>query len=282
MNLPDRRKIRHQVQKVLEEDIGSGDLTADLLPAEQISEAAIICREDAVIAGCAWFEECFHILDSSIEMKWQVEDGQHVEPNTTIVTLRGPSRALLSAERSALNFLQTLSGTATRVARYVKAVQPHTVRLLDTRKSLPGLREAQKYAVTCGGGFNHRFGLWDMILIKENHILAAGSVQNAINTAQRIHPDVELEIEIETLVELKDALAAGATRILLDNMDPTTLKKAVEINQGRARLEASGGITLESIAEIAATGVDDISLGVFTKDVTAIDFSMRIFSTSDE
>jgi len=281
MTLPDMKKIRQQVQNVLDEDIGSGDLTAELLPASQISEAAVICRETAVIAGCVWFEQSFLLLDPSIEIKWQVKDGQKVEPNATVATLRGPSRALLSAERSALNFLQTLSGTATRVALYVDAVKPHPVRILDTRKSLPGLREAQKYAVTCGGGSNHRFGLWDMILIKENHILSAGSVKQAIEKAHQLHPEVELEIEVETLQELEEALTAGAKRILLDNMKPDTLRQAVELNQSRARLEASGGITLNNIREIAATGVDDISLGVLTKDVTSIDFSMRIYSIAN-
>ena len=273
--LPARSLIRQQVHASLAEDVGSGDLTAALLAATQLSRVEVITRQDAVICGCAWFEEVFLQLDPAISIEWRVADGERVDAGRTLCRLGGATRALLTGERTSLNYLQALSGTATRARRYADAVAGLPVRLLDTRKTLPGLRVQQKYAVLCGGCHNHRIGLFDAILIKENHILAAGSIAAALEAAFKLAGGVQVEIEVESLDEMREALAAGATHMLLDNFDLDQLCRAVELAAGRARLEASGGVTLERIREIAETGVDDISVGDLTKDLESIDLSMR-------
>jgi nicotinate-nucleotide pyrophosphorylase (carboxylating) len=273
--LPPADLIHKQVRLALEEDIGSGDRTAALIPESANSSVQIICRQSAVLCGSAWFDEAFRQLDSGIELQWAVADGDRVAPETVVCRLQGNTRALLTAERTALNYLQTLSGTATLARAYADAVEGTGVRILDTRKTLPGLRLQQKYAVACGGCDNHRIGLYDAVLIKENHILAAGSVTAAVEAAHAQAPDLETEIEVESLVEMEEAINAGARRILLDNFSPEQLREAVKINAKRARLEASGGVSLERIRAIAETGVDDISVGGLTKDVTAVDLSMR-------
>jgi len=268
--------IQQQVALALAEDIGSGDVTAALLPETEQANARVICRQHAVIAGRAWFDEVFQQLDTAVQIHWQVKDGEQVEPDQLLCELSGPVRSLLTGERAALNFLQTLSGTATSVQQYAKRIEGTSARVLDTRKTLPGLRLAQKYAVSCGGGSNHRIGLYDMVLIKENHIIAAGSIDAAVQTARRLSPQLEIEVEVENLDQLQQALDAGVERVLLDNMELTTLTQAVKLNAGCAKLEASGGITLENIREVAETGVDYISVGALTKDVIAVDLSMRI------
>ena len=271
--------IREEVRRALQEDIGDGDLTAALIPEESQVEATVICRESAVICGCRWFEQVFALLDESITINWRVKDGDHVEPNHILCVLHGPARPILTGERAALNFLQTLSGTATITRRYVEQVKGTDVRILDTRKTLPGMRRAQKYAVTCGGGHNHRMGLYDGILIKENHIAAAGSIGEAVAQARSHAPaHIPIEVEVEDLDQVRQGLAAGADILLLDNMDPEMLREAVSLTSGHAKLEASGGITLDNITEIAETGVDFISIGALTKDLHAIDLSMRFSS----
>ncbi len=273
--LPDSELISRQVKLVLAEDLGSGDITAGLLDPHAIANAQIITREDAVICGVAWVNEIFHQLDKSVEIEWQVEDGDQVTSGMVLCRLHGNNRSLLSGERTALNYLQTLSATATVTRRYVTAVKGTGATILDTRKTIPGLRIQQKYAVTCGGGKNHRIGLYDAVLIKENHVQIAGSISSALVRATEIAPaGVDIEIEVETLDELEEALAAGAKRVLLDNFDLKMLCAAVEMNAGRARLEASGGISLQTIRDIAETGVDYISVGALTKDVRAVDLSM--------
>ncbi|MBT3047303.1 MAG: carboxylating nicotinate-nucleotide diphosphorylase [Candidatus Thiodiazotropha sp.] len=274
-SLPDSSLIREQVGLALAEDLGSGDLTAGLLDAQVTARAGIVCRETAVICGTAWVNEVFRQLDAGIEIEWLVRDGDHVSAGTLICRLQGNNRSLLSGERTALNYLQTLSATATATRRYVDAVEGTGVSILDTRKTIPGLRLQQKYAVTCGGGKNHRIGLYDAILLKENHIKIAGSIESALARAKRIAPGgVAIETEVESLDELEEALAAGAARVLLDNFDLKMLREAVKVNAGRARLEASGGVDLETIRGIAETGVDDISVGALTKDLRAVDLSM--------
>lgn len=274
--LPDQAVIQQDVARALREDIGSGDLTAGLIPEGSRSEVEVISRERAVIAGCAWFEQAFRQIDPGIGLDWLVTDGQSVTAGQLLCRLRGDIRSLLSGERTALNFLQTLSGTATQVAHYAEKVADSRVRILDTRKTIPGLRLAQKYAVRCGGGHNHRVGLYDAVLIKENHIQAAGSISAALSAAKaKVAQGVEIEIEVENLAELAQALEAGAGRVLLDNFSLQQLREAVEIAAGRARLEASGNVSLETIAAIAQTGVDDISIGALTKDLQSIDLSMR-------
>ncbi|MGD2119307.1 MAG: carboxylating nicotinate-nucleotide diphosphorylase [Chromatiales bacterium] len=273
---PEPTYISSQVRLALEEDIGAGDLTANLLHEATKASAQIISRENAVICGIAWVNEVFRQLDDSIVIDWQCEDGQTVAAGQLLCRMSGPARALLSGERVALNFLQTLSAVASRTRRYVDAVAETKVHILDTRKTIPGLRLAQKYAVTCGGGYNHRIGLYDAILIKENHIAAAGSIAAALQQASELASGVEIEIEVESLDELQQALQAGAKRILLDNFNLEQLRQAVSLNAGQARLEASGGVTLQTIAGIAATGVDDISVGELTKDIKALDLSMRL------
>ena len=275
LTLPPRTLIEDDVQRALAEDVGSGDLTAQLVP-DADAHAELLTREDAVLCGTAWFDEVFRQLDARVRVTWYKHDGDRVAANTLLCRLDGPARTLLSGERCALNFLQTLSGTATLTARYVETLRGTRAKLLDTRKTLPGLRRAQKYAVVCGGGHNHRLGLYDAVLIKENHIAAAGSVSAALARARAaVTPDIPVEIEVETLTQLREALDAGAARILLDNFDLARLTAAVRETAGRAALEASGGITLDNIRAIAETGVDYISVGSLTKHLRAIDLSLR-------
>ena len=269
-------EIEANVRRALTEDIGSGDITAQLIPEERLAHATIITREAAVIAGTAWVDAVFRQIDPRVAVHWQVADGDKVQPNQPLFHLEGPARALLSGERSALNFLQCLSGVATRVAHYVELVQGTQVKLLDTRKTLPGLRLAQKYAVTCGGGHNHRIGLYDAFLIKENHIAACGGIAEAITAAHRIAPGKPVEIEVESLDELNQALAAGADIVMLDELSLDDMRTAVTLTAGRAKLEASGGINDTTLRTIAETGVDYISIGTLTKDVRAVDLSMRM------
>ena len=270
--------VYKNVADALAEDIGGGDLTASLIDADAVVGAKIIAKQALVLAGHPWAAEVFRQLDDGIQVDWYIEDGEHAEHGDVICKLVGPARALLSGERTALNFLQTLSATATTTAAWVVAVAGTGVRLLDTRKTLPGLRHAQKYAVRCGGGENHRTGLYDAILIKENHIRSAGSITAALEEARKLTMDVLIEVEVESMDELKEALDAGAARILLDNFSPAELENAVAINHdygcASAELEASGNITLDNVREIAATGVDFISTGALTKNVSAVDLSM--------
>ncbi|MHC1481602.1 carboxylating nicotinate-nucleotide diphosphorylase [Frateuria aurantia] len=269
-------QIDRDVSAALSEDLGSGDATASLVPYEASAVARLRCREDAVIAGTAWFDACFRRLDPDVVIEWSLQDGDRAGADTLICTLRGDARALLTAERSALNFLQLLSGTATRTADYVETVAGTGTRLLDTRKTVPGLRVAQKYAVGCGGGVNHRFGLYDAILIKENHILAAGGITAAVTAARRQHPALPLEVEVENLDELEQAIGAGVDRIMLDNFSIEQIRVAVERTAGRVPLEVSGNAEREQLRAIADTGVDFISIGALTKHVRAIDFSLRL------
>jgi len=274
----ERQTIGPTVAAALAEDIGSGDLTAALIDPDAVVGATIIAREPFVLAGHPWANEVFRQLDERVLVDWYIEDGQHAETDDVICKLVGPARPLLTGERTALNFLQTLSGTATVTAQYVAAVAGTRARVLDTRKTLPGLRLAQKYAVRCGGGHNHRAGLYDAILIKENHVKSAGSISEALRRTHDTAADVLVEVEVESLEELREALDAGATRILLDNFSLADMREAVAINAGYgyagAELEASGNVSLETIREIAATGVDYISTGAITKNVRAIDLSM--------
>ncbi len=273
--LPAMALIESQVRAALAEDVGGGDLTAALLPAHQCSRVELITREAALLCGCAWFAAVFRLLDAGIEMQWETQDGEPIRAGQRLCVLTGPTRALLTGERTAMNYLQTLSGTATMASRYAAAVAGLPVRVLDTRKTLPGLRIQQKYAVLCGGGYNHRIGLYDAILLKENHILAAGSIPAALDAARAGNPGVTIQIEVEDLAELAQALAAGALLILLDNFSLDELRQAVALNAGRAQLEASGGVDLRTVRTIAETGVDRISVGALTKDLTAVDLSMR-------
>lgn len=270
--------IADQVRQALAEDIGSGDLTADLIPVSAHAEATVIAREPAVICGAAWFDETFRQIEPSIRIDWRVQDGDRVDSEQLLCTLDGPSRALLSGERTALNFLQTLSGTATLASRYAAAVAGTGATVLDTRKTLPGLRLAQKYAVRCGGCSNHRIGLYDAILIKENHIMAAGSITAAVTQARALHPGIKIEVEVETAAELAEAVACAPDVIMLDNHDVPRMREAVAFVGGRIALEASGNVNLETIRAYAQTGVDFISVGGLTKDVRALDLSMRFRS----
>jgi len=280
VTLSDEQKasIEPAVRCALAEDVGSGDLTAALLDANEVTGATIIARESAVVCGEPWVDAVFAQLSEDIVVDWYIGDGQHAEADDVICKLVGPAQALLTGERTALNFLQTLSATASTTARYVAAVEGTACKVLDTRKTIPGLRLAQKYAVTCGGGVNHRVGLYDAILIKENHIKSAGSISAALKSAGKVADDILVEIEVESLAELKEALDAGATRVLLDNFDLDALRNAVATNRSygylAAELEASGNITLETIRDVAETGVDYISTGAITKNIAAIDFSM--------
>ncbi|WP_137936700.1 carboxylating nicotinate-nucleotide diphosphorylase [Chitinivorax sp. B] len=268
--------IRQNVTSALAEDIGDGDLTAQLIPADRLGVATVISREAAVVCGTAWFEEVFRQVDPNVTVAWQVAEGELVIPGQRLCELSGPARSLLTAERSGLNFLQTLSAVATLTRQYVEAVKGTRAKILDTRKTLPGLRLGLKYAVTVGGGHNQRIGLFDGILIKENHIMAAGSIGAVLQQALTLaKPGVTIQIEVETLDQLKQALAAGATLILLDNMSLDQMQEAVTMTAGRAELEASGGVGLDTVADIAATGVDRISIGRLTKDIKAVDLSMR-------
>jgi len=271
--------LQQTVSRSLAEDIASGDLTAQLLPAGQTSRARIITREAGVLCGTAWFDACFMQLDKDCVIHWLARDGDAIVPGQTLCELSGSSRALLTAERSALNLLQTLSGTASKTRTYADAVAGLPVKIMDTRKTLPGLRLAQKYAVRVGGGHNQRVGLFDGILIKENHIAAAGGIAAVLAQAFLLaEPGVGVQIEVENMGQLEEALQAGAKLILLDNFDLETLCAAVKLNAKRAELEASGGIMLATLREVALTGVDRISIGALTKDVTALDLSMRLVS----
>lgn len=267
--------VAQDVRRALSEDIGDGDRTAALIPPGQRLATRVICREQAVLCGRPWFDETFRQLDAGVRVTWVADEGDALEPQQEVCRLDGPARALLSGERTALNFLQTLSGTATQARRYVEAVAGTGVTILDTRKTLPGLRLAQKYAVRCGGASNHRIGLFDAILVKENHIAAAGSISAAVREARRRYPDLLLEVEVENLQQLDEACGAGAQRALLDNFPVARLREAVAAYSGRIELEASGGVDLARVREIATTGVDFVSTGALTKSVRATDFSMR-------
>ena len=266
--------IASTVRRALNEDLGTGDLTAKLVPQGAASAAAVLCRDSAILCGVAWFSEVFRQLDEGVSISWRCEDGDAVKPGQTVCTLSGSTRSLLSGERTALNFLQLLSGTATTTREHVTAIAHTATRLLDTRKTLPGLRSAQKYAVLCGGGTNHRMGLYDAMLIKENHIRASGSITGALEQAKTTHRYMEIEVENEQ--ELEEALTAGADAVLLDNFTLDQVRRAVQLNDGRARLEVSGGVDFADLAALAATGVDFISVGALTKNVRAIDFSMLL------
>lgn len=268
--------VKQTVSWALQEDIGEGDITAELIPADTLASATIITREDAIICGQAWVNEVFAQVDSSVEITWHCRDGEAVAANTTLFTATGKARSLLSGERCALNFLQLLSGTASLCKSYADLVSGTEVKLLDTRKTIPGLRTAQKYAVSCGGCFNHRIGLYDAYLIKENHINACGSIAAAITTAKNNHPGKPVEIEVESMPELSLALEAKADTIMLDNFSLEKLRQAVQLTAGKAKLEASGGVTTATLRAIAETGVDYISIGALTKDCKAIDLSMRL------
>lgn len=264
------------VTRLLNEDIGSGDITAQLIPEDQWATATVITRESAVLCGTAWVDEIFQQLDERVTLRWLAADGDLLDKGQGFLELEGPARSLLTGERAALNMLQTLSATATTTRRYVNLIEGTGVRLLDTRKTLPGLRLAQKYAVTCGGGHNHRIGLWDAFLIKENHISACGGIKAAVSHARALAKDVPVEVEVETFEELDQALAAGADIIMLDNFALEDLYVAVELNGGRATLEASGNVDAATLKAIADTGIDCISSGALTKDIQSIDLSMRI------
>lgn len=271
--LPSKEIISTQVRRALEEDVGGGDLTAMLVPEDCHIQATVIAQESAVLSGAAWFDEVMRQLDPAINIEWRLKDSDEIEKHAVVCALHGPARPVLTGERSALNFLQLLSATASVTRKYVDAIAGTGARILDTRKTIPGLRLAQKYAVNCGGGSNHRMGLYDAILIKENHIMAAGSIGAAVAEARRTnHP---LEVEVESLDELRQAIAAGAERALLDNFTLDDLREAVVLNDKRLELEASGNVSLETVRAIADTGVDCISVGAITKNVRAVDFSMR-------
>ncbi|MEI8117811.1 MAG: carboxylating nicotinate-nucleotide diphosphorylase [Methylophilaceae bacterium] len=277
-----KQLVLNQVALALAEDIGSGDLTAQLIPVAQLASASIVVRENAIICGIDWVNACFKHLDPNVTINWLVAEGERVHSNQVLCKITGGARALLTAERCALNFLQTLSATATQTRKYVDAVAGTKTQILDTRKTIPQLRLAQKYAVTIGGGHNQRLALYDGVLIKENHIAAAGSIDAVMQQALTLGTGTDVQIEVENLVQLEQALDAGATNILLDNFSVDLLRAAVRINVQRGKstiLEASGGISLDNVLEIAQTGVDRISIGALTKNVNAIDFSMRIAAT---
>ncbi|WP_347257468.1 carboxylating nicotinate-nucleotide diphosphorylase [Methylocaldum sp.] len=269
-----------EIDRFLEEDVGSGDLTASMVPKHATARARVITRESMVLCGQAWFAAVFARLGGSVQIDWLVTEGEQVEAGAELCAMQGPARALLTGERSALNLLQTLSGTATLARAYAKAVDGTKAKVLDTRKTIPGLRKAQKYAVRCGGCDNHRMGLYDGILIKENHILACGSIEKAVHAAKALGANVPIEVEVENLDELQQALAAGAERILLDNFTIAMMREAVTETASRAKLEVSGNVTLDTIRQIAETGVDYISVGALTKNVRATDLSMRISITA--
>lgn len=267
--------IEENVFNALKEDIGSGDITAELIPCDNVSLATVISREQCIFCGLDWFEESYQQIDNDILIDWFVEDGDEVSAGQTLCTISGSSQKIVTGERTALNFLQTLSATATASKKYADKVKGTATRILDTRKTIPGLRMAQKYAVSCGGCDNHRIGLFDAFLIKENHINACGGIQKAVDEARFYNPDVKVEVEVESFNELQQAIDAGADHVLLDNFEIEDLKKAVTTCNGKVITEASGNITLDTIAEVADTGVDFISTGALTKDIKAIDLSMR-------
>jgi nicotinate-nucleotide pyrophosphorylase (carboxylating) len=270
--------LAEQVSRALQEDIGPGDVTAELIAPATPARAQVLCREEAVLSGSPWFDETFRQLDTAVQIGWNFHEGQGVRPNAILCELSGPARVILTGERTALNFLQMLSATASVTRRYVQAVSGSGCRILDTRKTIPGLRSAQKYAVRCGGGANHRLGLYDMVLIKENHIAASGSIASAVAAARTRSAQLRVEVEVENLEQLRQALAAGADIVMLDNFELEAMREAVKLNRRHERtalLEASGGVALESVRAIAATGVDYISIGSLTKNIAAIDLSMR-------
>jgi nicotinate-nucleotide pyrophosphorylase (carboxylating) len=268
---------QQDAQRALDEDVGAGDLTAGLVETGRRALARVLAREDAVVCGAPWAEAALRLVDPALKVRWLVAEGQRCAADQVVLEVEGAARSLLTAERTALNFLQLLSAVATKTAIYVAEVEGTRAQIVDTRKTLPGLRLAQKYAVKTGGGTNHRIGLYDAVLIKENHIAAAGGVTPVLRAAQRVAAQASfIEIEVETLDQLQEALGAGAKMVLLDNMDLPTLREAVRINAGRAILEISGGVTLERLRSLAETGVDRISIGTLTKDVKATDYSMRL------
>lgn len=264
------------VTAALAEDVGSGDITAELIPAGRTCMADVVCNETAVLAGQPWFDRVFTTLDPAIVTQWSFSDGDELTPDTVVCRISGPARGIVTGERTALNFVQTLSGTATVTRRYVAALSGSTTRVLDTRKTLPGLRAAQKYAVRCGGGVNHRMGLFDAVLIKENHIAAVGSIAATLDAVRRTHPDIKIEVEVENMGELAQALDAGVEMIMLDNFSADAIVDATAFVDGRAVIEISGSVELAKLAELKNTGADYVSIGALTKHVRAIDFSMRI------
>jgi nicotinate-nucleotide pyrophosphorylase (carboxylating) len=265
-----------EIDRFLEEDVGDGDLTAAILPYESTANAVVLARESFVLCGTSWFDRVFYRLDPKTRIHWHYQDGESIEANATICSIQGRARSLMTGERTALNLLQTLSATATISKHYADAVRGTSTVILDTRKTIPGLRAAQKYAVLCGGCQNHRIGLFDAILIKENHIAAMGSITLAVQAAVALGKGAWIEVEVETLDELEEALAAGAGRILLDEFTPEMVRTAVDLAKGQAQLEVSGNVTLESVRAIAALGVDFISVGALTKHIRAVDLSMRV------
>jgi len=271
--LPD--DLPNVVRLALEEDIGSGDVTATLVAPDATVSASVVCREAAVLCGTAWFDEVFRQLDPDIGIHWRAGDGDDIEANAVVCTVSGPAAPILTGERSALNFLQLLSGTATTARSYARRLGTASTQVLDTRKTLPGLRRAQKYAVRCGGCGNHRMGLFDAVLIKDNHIANAGSIAKVVAAARRDNPDLTIEVEVKDLAELDEALSAGADIVMLDNFARNNIDEAVARSRGRAKLEISGNVALEDLADLASTGVDYVSVGALTKNVRAIDFSMR-------
>lgn len=272
---PPPEAVEADVARALAEDIGSGDVTATLLP-DIADSAYLLCKQPAIVCGRPWFDACHRALDPAVLIRWSVDEGDRVSAGTVLATLQGRARALVTAERSSLNFMQTLSATATTTAAYVEAVRGTRARILDTRKTLPGLRLAQKYAVRVGGGFNHRIGLFDTVMLKENHVRAAGSITAAIRCARELHPRLPLIVEVETLAQLEEALREGCDRILIDDFDATMRREAVRIAAGRIPLEVSGGVDLETVRSIAEDGVDCISIGGLTKHVEAIDLSLKL------
>jgi nicotinate-nucleotide pyrophosphorylase (carboxylating) len=282
MQASDAAYVSASVAAALAEDVGTGDLTAQLIPADRAAHAIVITREDAVLCGTAWFDEVFRQVDSRVRVTWSARDGEPMRADQQLCSLEGAARSLLTGERTALNFLQMLSATATVTRKYVDAVAGTNCRILDTRKTIPGLRLAQKYAVRCGGGTNHRIGLFDAILIKENHIAAAGSITSAVGEARRVDSKVLLEVEVENLAQLREALDARVDRILLDNFSLDQMRDAVKVTRqhanARTELEASGNLSLETLHSVAETGVDFISVGGLTKHVRAVDLSMRFVS----
>lgn len=283
MTIPSKNEIKLQVQVALNEDLGTGtnteyegsDVTASLIAEDKVSTAQLICREHAILCGTEWFTTAFKLLDENIKIQWHFEDGQEINNHDVICEVKGSARHILTAERTALNFLQTLSATATQTFLFTKEIESTRCKILDTRKTVPGLRNAQKYAVTCGGGVNHRVGLYDMILIKENHIHSAGSITAAVTEARKSFNDLKIEVEVENINELQQALECNVDRVLLDNMDISMLREAVELNHKNIDLEASGNMTLDTIKLTAKTGVNYISTGAITKNIKAIDFSLR-------
>ncbi|ABI57439.1 carboxylating nicotinate-nucleotide diphosphorylase [Alkalilimnicola ehrlichii MLHE-1] len=273
---PAAEQIQADVTRALEEDLGTGDVTAELVPRNAWAQGQVICREQAVLCGHHWFDEVFRQLDDRVEIHWAAGEGQRLTPDQPVCTFAGPARALLSGERTALNFLQTLSATATQARHFVDLVAGTHARILDTRKTLPGLRAAQKYATRCGGALNHRQGLYDAILIKENHILACGSIAAAVAAARERAPELPVEVEVETLQELEQALAAEADTIMLDNFSLADVERAVALTARRSKLEASGNLGEQGLRELAGTGVDYISIGAITKHVRAVDYSLRL------